>query len=299
MTIIKARMLGMCMGVSRAQELAVAAANTGRTKGKNVFSYGPLIHNPQAIAKLEAKGVGILDVKAFEAGNLDEAVMNSIVVIRAHGAPPAVFERLATLGAEVVDATCPRVLRSQKKASELAGAGYRLIIAGDSEHAEVAGILGHVPDAIVVQNAAEAREAAKALATQEGLKLVVIAQTTIQKAEYSAIIEEISQCADECVVLDTLCPAATERQAALVELARNVSAIIVVGGKNSANTQRLFLTAQETGKPCWHIETAAELPAEVFSFDRIGLTAGASTPDFMVDEVENFLRKGVSDGNAL
>jgi len=263
-----------------------------------VLSYGPLIHNPQATARLQEKGVGILDARAFDSGDLGEEARDAIIVIRAHGAPPQVFSRLATLGAEIVDATCPRVLRSQQKARELAARGYRIIIAGDGEHAEVAGLVGQVPAAFVVQDEEEAKDFFDRNPGLERQKLAILAQSTIQKTEYTAITKALAERAKECVALDTLCPASAERQAALVDLAGHVSAIVVVGGKNSANTQRLASAARAAGKPCWHIETAAELPPEVFSFDKIGLTAGASTPDFMVDEVESFLMKGASNGSS-
>lgn len=298
MTIVRAKKLGMCMGVKRALELAAKAGEAGTAKGKKVLSYGPLIHNAQATARLEEKGVGILDAQAFDSGELAEEARNAIIVIRAHGAPPQVFARLMALGAEIVDATCPRVLRSQQKARELAARGYRIIIAGDGEHAEVAGLVGQVPAAFVVQNAEEAKGFFDRHPGLERQKLAILAQSTIQKAEYAAITKALTERAKECMALDTLCPASAERQAALAELAGQVSVIVVVGGKNSANTQRLAAAARAAGKLCWHIETAAELPPEVFSFDRIGLTAGASTPDFIVDEVESYLIKGARNGSS-
>jgi 4-hydroxy-3-methylbut-2-enyl diphosphate reductase len=289
MTVIRAKTYGMCAGVRHALQLAQEAGTEGARQRKKVMSYGPLIHNRQATQRLEQSGIGILDTAEFDAGKLDAQVRDTIVVIRAHGAPPQVFEHLESAGATVVDATCPRVLRSQKKARELAGAGYGIVVAGDADHAEVAGLVGQVPGALVVQNADEAKQFFVRHPELLGKKLGLLAQSTIQRSEYEAIAEELKCTAKECVVVDTLCPASAERQAALTELLEQVSAIIVVGGKNSANTQRLAARVREAGKPCWHIETAAELPPEVFSYDRIGLTAGASTPDFVVDEVESYL----------
>ena len=293
MVVLRAGVLGMCMGVRRAEELALLAAKEGERARKPVFTYGPLIHNPQAVADLEKAGVRVLDPEAFGKGLLDATAAGSIVVIRAHGASPEAFERLERLGAEVIDATCPRVLKSQKKAKELLEQGYSVVIAGDRRHGEVAGILGHAPGAVVVENAAEAKALAESWA---GKPVALIAQTTIKKSEYDAILERFRASCPNVLAVETLCPATFDRQAALADLAGRVDAIVVVGGKNSANTQRLFMAAVESGKPAWHIETAAELTNEIFSYGSVGITAGASTPDSMVDEVERFLLQGATDG---
>jgi len=286
MIIIRATVLGMCMGVRRAGGTARRAAVEGKRLGRRVFTYGPLIHNPQAVAELERAGVSVLDTKAFDRGELDGEAAGSIVVIRAHGAPPEVFEHLRRLQATVVDATCPRVLRSQSKARELLERGYAVAIAGDRSHGEVAGILGCAPGAVVVENAGEAERLA---AEWAGRRVALIAQTTIKKSEYDAIAAQLRRGCPDFLAVETLCPATAERQASLAELASRADALVVVGGKNSANTQRLFMAAAESGKPSWHIETAEELPPEVYAYERIGLTAGASTPDSMVDDVERAL----------
>lgn len=286
MIIMRATVLGMCVGVRRASETARRAAAEGRRLGRRVFTYGPLIHNPQAVAELERAGLAVLETKAFDRGELDGEAAGGIVVIRAHGAPPEVFEHLRRLGATVVDATCPRVLRSQAKAKELLERGYAVAIAGDRSHGEVAGILGYAPGAAVIENADEAGRLGE---EWRGRRVALIAQTTIKKSEYDAIVEEFRGKCPDFLAVETLCPATAERQASLAKLAAKVDALIVVGGKNSANTQRLFMAAEESGKPSWHIETARELPPGIFAFERIGLTAGASTPDSMVDDVERAL----------
>ncbi len=292
---MRAQVLGMCMGVRRAEEKAKKAAQRAMKSGKPVFTYGPLIHNPQAVRALEDLGVKVLDPEAFERGELDEKANNSIVVIRAHGAPPEALERLGSLDVEIVDATCPRVLKSQKKAASLIEKGYSLAIAGDRSHGEVTGILGYAPGAKVVQNAEEAAVLAK---EWERRAVALIAQTTIKKSEYDAIAAQFKAHCPSFLAFDTLCPATAERQKALKQMAEKVEALLVVGGKNSANTQRLFMAAKETGKPAWHIETAAELPKEIFQYTSVGLTAGASTPDSMVDDVESTLIKGEHHGHA-
>lgn len=295
MIVLRAGVLGMCMGVRRAETVTKRAASDGKRQGRAVFTYGPLIHNPQAVAELERAGVSVLEPEAFDRGELDESARKAIVVIRAHGAPPGVFEQLRRLGAEIVDATCPRVLKSQKKAGELVGKGYAIVIAGDRSHGEVKGILGYAPGAVVVENAREAEALAKAWS---GRPVALIAQTTIKKSEYGAIVTQFERLCPSFLAVKTLCPATAERQKALADLAERVDALVIVGGKNSANTQRLFMAAAGTGKPAWHIETARDLPGEIFAFDRIGLSAGASTPDSMVDEVEELLMRGGNHGHA-
>ncbi|MFZ3110271.1 MAG: 4-hydroxy-3-methylbut-2-enyl diphosphate reductase [Rectinemataceae bacterium] len=289
MIIVRANVLGMCMGVRRAEDAAKKAAGVGKSEERNVFTYGPLIHNPQAVAALEGIGLSVLDPDKFDSDELDEKSRGSIVVIRAHGAPPDAFNHMEKLGITIVDATCPRVLKSQKKARELLDRGYSVAIAGDRSHGEVAGIVGHAPGAVVVENAEEAKTLAEAWVAKP---IALIAQTTIKKSEYDAIVDQFERSSPSFLAVETLCPATADRQKALADLAEKVDALIIVGGRNSANTQRLFMAAKESGKPSWHIETGRELPGEIFSFEKVGLSAGASTPDSVIDEVERFLLEG-------
>jgi 4-hydroxy-3-methylbut-2-enyl diphosphate reductase len=223
-----------------------------------------------------------------------------VVIIRAHGVPPELRASFEARGAEIVDATCPRVIASQRKAEDYARRGYQVVIAGDRDHGEVAGLVGHAekgargaqrPNRVAVSIVASAAEAATA---ELSPPLALIAQTTIKDAEYQAIQKALAArlAGRELVVVDSICPATGERLAALERLAAEVDAIVVVGGRNSANTARLFATAAASGKPAWLIETAAELPSEAFGYERVGVTAGASSPDEVVDEVEAALRAG-------
>lgn len=284
MQIERARVMGRCMGVRRAEELALAAAAEAARTGKRVFTLGPLIHNAQAVAALKAAGVGVLEpdtLPSLPAGALSGAV----IVIRAHGVAPESFRQLEALGAEVVNATCPRVLASQRRARKYFEDGKLVVIAGDAHHGEVTGILGNAPGALVAGSSGEA--AAVAASVAAGTAVALIAQTTIRREEYEAIKSAFA--GTDFEHFDSICPATSERQEAVAELVLRVDAVIVVGGKDSANTVRLFRSAQASGKPAWHVETAEELPDEVLGFSRVGLTAGASTPDSLVDEVEKTL----------
>jgi 4-hydroxy-3-methylbut-2-en-1-yl diphosphate reductase len=284
MKVKRAAVLGRCMGVRRAVELAL---ETAAAEGGAVFTLGPLIHNPQAVAELEESGV-----HALAEGELDGRVAGKAVVLRAHGVPPAARERLEALGARVVDATCPRVLASQRRARDFARRGYAIVIAGDKGHGEVAGIAGHAPGAFVVGSPEEARRVDARDPSGEPRPVALIAQTTISREEYEAIREALAERYPGLEAIDSICPCTGERLAALANLAGEVDAVVVVGGRNSANTARLYASARALGLPAWLVETAEELPPEAFGYERLGLTAGASTPESLIDGVERALLEG-------
>jgi 4-hydroxy-3-methylbut-2-enyl diphosphate reductase len=287
MQIIRARVLGMCMGVRRADELAREAARDAARTGRRVYTYGPLIHNPQAVADLESLGVHVLDVKAIETGTEElPDLKNAVVVIRAHGASREALSRMEELGARIVDATCPRVIKSQRLARRYEQQGWQVVLVGDPHHGEIEGILGHTTNALVVENPETALHLAKEL---KDTPCALIAQTTIRQEDYDAVIEIFQAWVKTMTAEKTICPATQERQKALLDLCAQVDALLIVGGKNSENTKRLYASAVDCGKPAWHIETADELRAEMIPFQRIGITAGASTPDFIVDEIEKAL----------
>ena len=286
MIVKRAAVMGRCMGVRRAVDLALAAAAKEGPQG--VFTLGPLIHNPQAVAELEAAGVRAISEAEMDGRDSTGAarVAGKTVVIRAHGVPPALRGRLVSLGAHVVDATCPRVIASQRKAAAYAAKGWRVVIAGDEGHGEVVGIAGHAPGAVVIGSPEEARAFDATGPEGEELPVALIAQTTIKKEEYEAIRAVLAERFQRLEVVDSICPCTEDRLSALTKLAADVEAIVIVGGRNSANTARLLTTARELGKPAWLVETAAELPEEIFAYSSVGLSAGASTPERLIDEVE-------------
>ncbi|MGA2548450.1 MAG: 4-hydroxy-3-methylbut-2-enyl diphosphate reductase [Rectinemataceae bacterium] len=286
MIVKRAAVMGRCMGVKRAVDMALAAAAKEGAEG--VFTLGPLIHNPQAVAELEAAGVRALSEAELDGRDSGGAalVAGKTVVIRAHGVPPALRGRLSELGARVIDATCPRVLASQRKAAAYAARGWKVVIAGDEGHGEVVGIAGQAPGAVVVGGPEEARAFEAKGEDGEEVPVVLIAQTTIKKEEYEAIRNVLAERFPLLEVVDSICPCTEDRLRALAELAAEVEAIVIVGGRNSANTARLLATARELAKPAWLVETAAELPDAVFGFTKVGLSAGASTPERLIAEVE-------------
>jgi len=311
MKVIRANVLGFCMGVRRAVRLAYTEAERS-AKTRSVFTLGPLIHNPQVLEDLRLRGVETLD----ESG-LPEDLGGVSVIIRAHGVSIETEYELRRRKAVLTDATCPRVKACQLKARALAEAGYMLFLAGEKSHAELVGILSYaktgalirrekhpenVRPCVVVGNAAEAERIAARLhreipeLRETGTKTALIGQTTISEDEYGAIADAIAGYFPDLQIARTICAATKERQDSLRELLDKVDAIVVAGGKESANTRRLFAIAEATGKPPGKpavlAETARDIPEEFFGFETVGIAAGASTPDTVIDEIERALTSG-------
>ncbi len=270
MRVVMARKAGFCMGVRRAVRLALKAAQEAQ---KPVFTYGPLIHNPQTLKLLEVLGIKVLK-EIPEKGQ-------GTVIIRAHGVPPEEKERLKKAGFEVIDGTCPRVLRVQALARRFSQEGYRVVIVGDPDHAEVKGILGYAGEqGIVVSNFRDLQR----LPPLE--KYVVLSQTTQDEEFFALISEEILKRFPGGKVYNTICNATHNRQQEVRRLCRECEAIVVVGGKHSANTNRLAMIAREEGRDVFLVETAEELDLEALrKYRQIGVTAGASTPNWVINQV--------------
>lgn len=297
MKTIRSEVLGFCSGVSRAMESALSAlgSNGPSQKPKKIYSLGPLIHNQIALEALQEKGLLILNESQIDC--LDE---DCVVIVRAHGISPLVMERIKARGAAVIDATCPRVALSQRRAAEFSQKGMFVILAGDAGHAEVkavegsaqasAGAAGAQKDGrfLLVQNADEA--AALDILPQMENNAVLLSQTTFSPGVFKKISDILQNKICGLKVFNTICPATGQRQKALVELAKKVDAIVVVGGKKSANSQRLFELAQSLCKKAFFVESADDLPADFAGAELVGITAGASSPDFVIDAVESRLR---------
>ena len=281
MTIIRSSVLGFCMGVSRAIDMARAAV---KENTKRIFSLGPLVHNPRVLDELNTLGLEVLD-------KVPEKFTNTAVIIRAHGIAPQLEQEIKKRGGRLIDATCPYVKKNQLAAQKFFDSGVRLFVAGEAGHAEIAGIKGYAPSCIVVGNAAEAEAAAKALYTvQPYAKTAIIAQTTIDEHEYDNITKEIKAIFPLLEIVKTICSATKMRQDSLRELLGKVDAVIIAGGRESANTRRLAAVAKEHGTPCALVESADDIPLDFFSCETIGLAAGASAPDIVIDEIEKALQ---------
>ncbi len=289
MIVKRASVCGYCMGVERAIKITYQAL--AAQKDKSIVTLGPLIHNPHTLAKLKKQGVAIIKSPS-EILNPDE----TLVIIRAHGVAPQVASQIEQTGATLLDATCPKVKVSQKRAEYYEKAGYSIIIAGEKDHSEIVGILGYAPSAIVVKDINEAIDAAQGIKKEKGdqAKTVLLAQTTYSEITFEKIQKAVRQIIPTLEVEYTICKATRERQESLIELCKEVDAVLVIGGTESANTQRLKTIAEEQGLPAWLIEDEHDIPDQVYSFERIGITAGASTPQELIDRVETVLKEASS-----
>jgi len=261
--------VGFCSGVKRALKMAVDCA--GRSDSP-VYSLGPLIHNPQVVDRLKRKGVRPLSRLRNGSG---------AVVIRSHGISPKEVENVRRKGYDVIDATCPFVRKAQENARRIAEMGYRLVVVGERKHPEVKGILGHVDSrAVVVENLKQAK------ALKFGPRVGIIAQTTVPIDTFSSIVCEIARKAKEILVINTICSETAKRQDKARALAATVDAVLVVGGRNSANTSRLATLCSSMCPETYHIETAEEiLPRWFKAGATVGVVAGASTPKWLVDNI--------------
>ncbi len=272
-TVIKEA--GLCFGVKRATQLAfIAAAN----QSGPVFTLGPLIHNPQVVAELAQSGVTVIsDLKEVKQGTL---------IVRSHGLHPEILEHARNKGLNIVDATCPFVKKVQRYAAALREEGYQVVIIGDEDHPEVQGIKGCSGNEIVVLGGEKEIQR-----VDLGKKLGIVAQTTQSGANFSAIVGKLAGLAQEIKIYNTICKATSVRQKATLELAQKVDIMIVVGGRNSANTNRLVQMCQQIKTPTHLVEIAEEIdPHWLKAKRKIGVSAGASTPHWIISHVVERLR---------
>ncbi len=282
MEVIKADVLGYCFGVRRAVDAANEALES-KNSSQSVYSLGPLIHNPTVLNTLHSKGLQILNTE-----NISSIEENALVVIRAHGTSPEILKALEKKGARIVDATCPRVHSSQNLAAKAGEQGIPVIIAGDRNHGEVTGIAAFAGKNVIVIETVE-----EAQALEEMEEALFLSQTTFSMELFTRMKEILSKKINRLQVVSSICPATRERQEALRNLECRADGILVIGGKESANTRRLFETAASICSKTALIEDEKEIPEDFFGLKRVALTAGASTPDSVIEKVELRLKEGV------
>ena len=275
MKISLAEHRGFCYGVKRAVKMAEDCREMEKAR-----TLGPIIHNPQVVKKLEKDGIIMAD-------SLSE-INEGTVIIRSHGVGPTIYNEAKAKNLNIVDATCPHVKKAQMAAHKLLEEGYNIIIIGEEEHPEVQSIFEWAEGkATVIQTVAQAINY-----TAQG-KIGIVAQTTFSAKAFQEIVSVLIMKATEIKIERTICNATAQRQESAIALAKQVELMLVVGGKNSANTGRLAELCKEVCDKCYHIETVEELKAEWFEgIAHVGVTAGASTPDWVINEVCQCLNKG-------
>jgi (E)-4-hydroxy-3-methyl-but-2-enyl pyrophosphate reductase len=281
MKIVKAKVMGFCFGVRRAIEMVEQGAQEGP-----IASLGSVVHNPVVVRRLQDKGVRVVS-------SLEE-VRERAIAVTAHGRGPEIVELARQRGLRLIDATCPIVRKSQKVAQRLVDEGFKVIIYGEAEHPEVRGVLAWTrgQGVAILDPEAEVKIPRR--------KAALLSQTTKSEASFAQFVarfvaRNIGRL-NELRVINTTCPETDERYEAARELAAQCDLVIVVGGKNSANTRKLAQTCREAGVETYHVETAAELdPAWLVGKEVVGVTAGASTPDESIDEVVETLAR-LGDG---
>jgi len=275
--VILAKTAGFCFGVKRAVDLAFSMAGRGC-----VYTYGPIIHNESVVEDLEKKGLKVVN-------SLEEASENErgVMIIRSHGVSRGEIDALTEMGYRIVDATCPFVKKIHKIVSRYSEEGYRIIIIGSRVHPEVQAISGWctgTPDII------ETKEEALDYSADISQKLCIVSQTTFNYKKFELLVEIISQKGYDITCLNTICNATAERQTEAREIARRVDAMIVIGGRHSSNTQKLYDICREECKNTYYIQTLVDLDLKTFgSIGNVGITAGASTPNNIIEEVHTHM----------
>jgi len=275
MEIIMAKEYGFCFGVRRAIGLAEEALKSG----KKVASLGPIIHNPLEVSRLESMGLRMVE-------DINDLEPEESLLIRSHGVPLDVINELKRRNIDIIDATCPLVARAQRMVDFLSSEGYKVIIAGEQGHPEVKGLVSYGKTETFVVSSIEE------IPDMSSEKIGIVGQTTFSIDRFKEIASEVINRSWEVRVFNTLCNASRKRQMAVEELVNKTDVIIVIGGKNSANTRRLADIAESKGAIVHHIESWEEvLPDWFINKERVGITAGASTPDWVIDRVLEKIRK--------
>lgn len=282
MDVIRGKKAGFCMGVILALRKLDALLDD-RKAGDTIHTLGPIIHNPQVLDGYARRAVVV-------AKSPDEIPPGGAVVIRAHGIPKQTEEKLRARGVTIVDATCPKVKKAQLLIQEQTGAGRKLLLYGEERHPEVRGLLSYAAGEAFLF---ESKKQLDRIHLDRADSYCLAAQTTQDLEIFETIVADLTGRRKlDVVVLRTICEATSERQAEAVRIAREVGFMVVVGGRDSGNTRRLAQVVAAQNTPCLHVETVAELPLEeLLRYEKIGLTAGASTPKELIDEVHRILKE--------
>ncbi len=280
MEVIKAKTAGFCFGVKRAVDTVYEQVDS--CEGA-IYTYGPIIHNEEVVKDMESKGVIVIRSEE-ELDSLAEGT----VIIRSHGVEKRIYDKLEKKGIRIVDATCPFVKKIHKIVSKESAQGAHIVIIGNPEHPEVQGIRGWAGENVsVVQDA----EAAEKIEFDKNVKICVVSQTTFNYNKFKDLVEIIKKKSYDVSVLNTICNATKERQTEAKSIAETVDAMIVIGDKHSSNTQKLFEICRKACNNTYYIQTLDDLNLnQLGSVETVGITAGASTPNNIIEEVQNNVR---------
>ncbi len=275
-----AKTAGFCFGVKRAVEKVYEQVELGK---KNVYTYGPIIHNEEVVSDLEAKGVSVLENRAAL-----EAIEKGTVVIRSHGVPKDIYQLIEEKGLECVDATCPFVRKIHRIVEKESKNGCHIVIIGNDNHPEVEGIKGWCQGPVtVISNEEEAEN----LGIFDEKKLCIVSQTTFNYNKFKDLVEILEKKRYDRIVLNTICSATEERQLEARQIACEADTMIVIGGRHSSNTQKLYEICRKECKNTYYIQTLVDLDTRPFQcIGCVGITAGASTPNNIIEEVQKYVR---------
>jgi 4-hydroxy-3-methylbut-2-enyl diphosphate reductase len=286
MEVVRSKVMGYCAGVVRVIKLAEEALRLAEEGGANAYSIGWFIHNPTVVKRFEERGMRHINHPSEGEGG--------VALIRAHGIGDSLREAFLQGGYTLVDGTCKTVVYSQELIRD-SNPSENIVIIGQKDHSEVIALSnvyrdGKVIETTIVEDPSEVDQ----LNGFEDQSLLVVVQTTFSQSSYEAILEKLQRrYTNRLRVGNSLCPTTYRRHSALLEVCQEVEAVVVVGGKMSANTTALTQLVAEYGLPVWHVESYKEIPLEVYSFSRVGVTAGASTPSEDIEEVVTHLEEGV------
>lgn len=268
MKIIVAKKAGFCFGVKRAIDITF---NLAKESKKGIFTYGPLIHNPQVVEELRQKGINTTD-------DLYSKDINTLI-IRTHGVSPEVYAETSKMGYNLIDATCPFVKKAQNFTKKLRDEGYQVLIIGDKYHPEVQGLIGFAGSNVIVANETENL-------TNIKKKVGIIVQTTQSFETLKRIVLQVIEAAREVKIYNTICDSTAQRVKETKEIAKKVDLMIIVGGKNSANTNQLVKLSKEVCAKVYHLETAEEIAKKWLNkVEKVGISGGASTPQWIINDV--------------
>ena len=280
MNVILAKNAGFCFGVKRAVDTVYEQLGANHP----IYTFGPIIHNEEVVRDLEERGVTVInDIEELE------QKAPGTVIIRAHGVEKGVCEEIRRRGFSIIDATCPFVLKIHRLVERYSGEGCQIVIVGNEDHPEVKGIRSWSEAACT--RVIASREDALSFTADRGKKVCIVSQTTFNYNKFQELVEIIKEKGYDIIVLNTICNATEERQTEARAVAKQVDAMIVIGGRNSSNTQKLFEICKNECKNTYYIQTVKDLDlAKLESVDNVGITAGASTPNKIIEEVQKNVR---------